>query len=413
MGRPKAPEEFDPVGEQGFRDPASLLTRAREEAPVFFYEPLGVWVISRREDVDRCIADAATFSSTSISGSLDVPEPFLDRVPPALMAKAFIGMDPPEHTPIRKTGQRGFTRPRVAALEPRIEDLAVELVDGFAGDGACDLMQAFCLELTTRTLTAMLDLPERDHAMFRGLRFDHFLVMDSGRHPMPEAMRDEVWERYATAHERLRELADERAADPGDDVISAMSSARDGAGERVMSREQVALHVCELAAAGTDTTAQLIANAVVFLSDHPDQLAEAIEDPSLWERVVEETLRRRGSATFVQRSPNVDVEIAGVTIPADEVVWLSLASASNDPAHYDEPERWDIHREKPDDHLAFGKGRHFCLGAPIGRAEARIGLRVLFERLPDLRTVTPLPLDFAPIAILPMRQTLPVRWGAG
>ena len=155
-----------------------------------------------------------------------------------------------------------------------------------------------------------------------------------------------------------------------------------------------------LAAAGTDTTAQLIANAVVFLSDHPGQLAEAIEDPSLWERVIEETLRRRGSATFVQRSPNVDVEIAGVTIPADEVVWLSLASASNDPAHYDEPERWDIHREKPDDHLAFGKGRHFCLGAPIGRAEARIGLRVLFERLPDLRTVTPLPLDFAPIAIL-------------
>ena len=141
-----APEEFDPVSEQGFRDPASLLTRAREEAPVFFYEPLGVWVISRREDVDRCIADAATFSSTSISGSLDVPEHFLDRVPPALMAKAFIGMDPPEHTPIRKTGQRGFTRPRVAALEPRIEDLAVELVDGFAGDGACDLMQAFCLD---------------------------------------------------------------------------------------------------------------------------------------------------------------------------------------------------------------------------------------------------------------------------
>ena len=199
-------------------------------------------------------------------------------------------MDPPEHTPIRKTGQRGFTRPRVAALEPRIEELAVELVEGFAGEGACDLMQAFCLELTTRTLTAMLDLPERDHAMFRGLRFDHFLVMDSGRHPMPEAMRDEVWERYATAHERLRELADERAADPGDDVISAMSSARDRDGERVMSREQVALHVCELAAAGTDTTAQLIANAVVFLSAHPDQLAEAIEDPSLWER------RRRGDA---------------------------------------------------------------------------------------------------------------------
>ena len=192
-----------------------------------------------------------------------------------------------------------------------------------------------------------------------------------------------------------------------------MSSARDGAGERVMSREQVALHVCELAAAGTDTTAQLIANAVVFLSEHPDQLAEAIEDPSLWERVVEETLRRRGSATFVSSAPRTSTSRSRASRSRPTMVWLSLASASNDPAHYDEPERWDIHREKPDDHLAFGKGRHFCLGAPIGRAEARIGLRVLFERLPDLRTVTPLPLDFAPIAILPMRQTLPVRWGAG
>lgn len=410
--RPPAPPEFDPVSEASFRDPASIVARARDEAPVFFYPPLGVWVVTRREDVDRCITDVATFTSTVNGGMIPVPEAFADRVPPSLMSDAFIAMDPPRHTPARKVGQRGFTRPRVAALEPRIEAFAHELVDAFAADGGCELMGAFCVELTTRTLMAMLDLPPADEDMFRALRVDHFTVMASVRQPIPEPHRTELWTRYAAAHERLRELADERARRPGEDVISAMVGAVDADGEPLLSRERVALHVIELAAAGTDTTAQLIANAVVFLSEHPEVLAEVLADPSLWERVVEETLRRRGSATFVSRQATRDVEIAGVTIPAGEGVWFSLAGASNDPAYHDEPERWDIHRRRPDDHVAFGKGRHFCLGAPIARTEAGIGLRVLFERLPDLRVVPEAPLDFAPLTILPMRLTLPVAWPA-
>jgi cytochrome P450 len=408
--RPLAPEEFDPVSEQGFRDPASIVARAQRESPVFFHPPLGVWVVTRREDVEASITDARTFSSLVNGGSIPVPAAFADRVAPSLMAGAFLGMDPPEHTPVRKAGQRGFTRPRVAALEPRIAAVATELVDGFAAGEGCELMGSYCIELTTRTLMAMLDLPARDEEMFRALRLDHFLVMASPRAPMPEPQRSEVWERYATAHERLRELADERAARPGDDVISAMATAVDGAGERLLTRERVALHVCELAAAGTDTTAQLIANAVLFLSEHPEVLSEALAEPRLWANVVEETLRRRGSATFVSRQATRDVQLSGVTIPAGDLVWFSLAGAGNDPAHYDDPQRWDVHRAKPDDHVAFGKGRHFCLGAPIARAEATIGLQVLFERLPSLRAVLDAPLDFEPIPILPMRRTLPVRW---
>jgi cytochrome P450 len=410
--RPAAPVEFDPTSEQGFRDPASLLIRAREEVPAFFYEPLGVWVVSRHDDVDRWIADAETFSNLANGGTLPVPEAFAERVPPSLMADIFVGMDPPRHTPARRAGQRGFTRPRIAALEPAIAERAHRIIDGFAADGACDLMQAYCLELTTQTLVALLDLPPEDEPMLRGLRFDHFLVLASGREPMPEPMQSEVWERYASAHERLRELADERAANPGDDVISAMASATGAGGERVLSRERVALHVCELAAAGTDTTAQLMGNAVVFLSEHPDQLAEAQADPALWERVVEETLRRRPSAPFVSRLATRDVEIAGVTIPEGDIVWFSLAGANGDPAHHEAPERFDLHRPDPDDHLAFSKGRHFCLGAPLGRTQGRIGLRVLFERLPDLRVVPDAPLDFAPLALLPLRRSLPVRWSA-
>jgi cytochrome P450 len=410
--RPAPPPDFDPVSDQGFRDPASLLVRAREEAPAFFYPPLGVWVVSRRDDVERCITDVATFSNLANGGRLPVPEEFVHRITPELMADIFVGMDPPRHTPARKAGQRGFTRGRIAALEPQITARAHRIIDGFAGDGSCELMSRYCLELTTQTLIALLDLPPQDEPMLRGLRFDHFLILASGNEPLPEPMRSEVWERYATANERLRELADERAEAPGEDVISAMATAKDADGNRVLSRERVALHVCEFAAAGTDTTAQLMGNAVIFLTENEDQLAEAQADPALWGRVVEETLRRRPSGTFVQRQATRDVDIAGVTIPAGDRVWFSLAGASNDPAHYEAPDRYDIHRPDPEDHLAFSKGRHFCLGAPLGRAQGRVGLQVLFERLPSLRADLDAPLDFADLALLPLRQSLPVRWTA-
>jgi cytochrome P450 len=410
--RPAPPPDFDPVSDQGFRDPASLLVRAREEAPAFFYPPLGVWVVSRRDDVERCITDVATFSSLANGGRLPVPEEFVHRITPELMADIFVGMDPPRHTPARKAGQRGFTRGRIAALEPQITERAHRIIDGFAGDGSCELMSRYCLELTTQTLIALLDLPPQDEPMLRGLRFDHFLILASGNEPLPEPMRSEVWERYAAANERLRELADERAEAPGEDVISAMATAKDADGNRVLSRERVALHVCEFAAAGTDTTAQLMGNAVIFLTENEDQLAEAQADPALWGRVVEETLRRRPSGTFVQRQATRDVDIAGVTIPAGDRVWFSLAGASNDPAHYEAPDRYDIHRPDPEDHLAFSKGWHFCLGAPLGRAQGRVGLQVLFERLPTLRADLDAPLDFADLALLPLRQSLPVRWTA-
>ena len=112
----------------------------------------------------------------------------------------------------------------------------------------------------------------------------------------------------------------------------------------------------------------------------------------------------------MSRRATRDVEIAGVTIPEGDWVWFSLASASNDPAAYAEPERFDIHRPGPADHFAFSKGRHACEGSPLARVEAQVGLRALFERLPDLRVVPDQPLDFAPLAMLPIRLSMPVTW---
>jgi cytochrome P450 len=405
-----APEGFDLQSEASFRDPAGLFTRVRDEAPVFFYPPLGVWMISRRADVEPNITDWRTLSNSGNFDPDSVPERYRHRVPGELLAHGMVGMDPPVHTTHRKVAQRGFTRGRMATLEPQITERAHRIIDGFAADGACELMNAYALELTTQTIFALIDLPERDHDWFRTLRFDSFRVLAAAQQPIPEDEVDEVWERYASAHERLREIVEERRGGDGEDIISEMGRATGPDGEPVLTTEWIALHVTELAAAGTDTTAQLMCNAVMFLSQEPGQLREARADPSLWPRVVEETLRRRPSAPFVSRRAMRDIEIAGVTIRKGEWAWFSLASASNDPAHYEAPERFDIHRDDPADHLAFSKGRHSCEGSPLARVQGVAGLHALYERLPGLRMVPDQPLDFAPLSMLPIRLSMQVTW---
>ncbi len=408
--RPAAPAGFDLIGEASFTDPAGLFDAIRDESPVFFYEPIARWIVSRREDVERWITDFNTFSNSGNFDPTTVPEAYRHRVAPELLVEGMVSLDPPTHTARRKVAQRGFTRGHMRALEPEIADRAHRLIDGFAADGACDLMNAYALELTTQTICALLDLPAQDESWFRGIRFDSFRVLAAAQEPIPDDEIAAVWDRYAAAHERLREIVAERREGDGTDVISEMARARDADGQTLLSTQWIALHVTELAAAGTDTTAQLICNAVGLLSSNEDQLAEAIADPELWVRVVEEALRRRPSAPFVSRRATRDVEIAGVTIPEGDWVWFSLASASNDPAAYAEPERFDIHRPDPTDHFAFSKGRHACEGSPLARVEAQVGLSVLFERLPDLRIVPDQPLDFAPLAMLPLRLSMPVTW---
>jgi cytochrome P450 len=408
--RPAPPAGFDPVSEASFRDPAALFTDAREASPVFWYEPLGTWVITRRADVDAALMDWQTWSCTGNGGHIPVPDQFAGTVSSQLMSEIMISMDPPKHTAARKVAQRGFLKPIIEGLIPEIEARANRIIDGFADRGSAELMEDYCLELTTQTLMALLGLGPDDEPMVRQLRDDHFQVLASGREPMEEPRRTEVWSRYAAAQVRLRELVEERRGGKGTDIITVMSAAVERDGTPSLPAERIAVHLTEFAAAGTDTTAQAMANAVLFLSQHPAQLAEAQAEPALWAAVFEETVRRRPSAPFASRMATRDVEVAGITIPAGEMVWLSLASANTDPSAVAAPLEYDIHRADPDQHYAFTKGRHTCLGAPLGRGQGAAGLRVLFGRLPSLRAVPDQPLDFLPLAMLPIRRTLQVTW---
>lgn len=406
---PLAPR-FDPMGDDYYRDPARHFADVREGTPTFFYPYLNAWMVTRREDAEMILPDWQKFSSASNGGLITVPEKHEETMPAELISRILVGSDPQGHTIARRVAQKGFLQARMEALRPQIEERAHRIIDRIESDGAANLMDAYCLELTTQTLMALMDLPHELEPMMRQLRDDFFQVLASAQEPLPEPRRTEVWDRYVAAQLVLRGIVRERRESDADDLISVMARDKDREGNYSLSEAQIALHLGEFSAAGTDTTAQAMANAVIFLNDTPSALADAQADPALWQAVFDETVRRRPSSTFASRRANVDVTIGGAEIKAGDMIWLALASANTDPDYYENPFEFDIHREDPRDHLSFTKGRHTCLGQPLARVQGATGLKVLFERLPSLRPAKDWGLDFVRMALLPVRRSLDVEW---
>ena len=399
---------FDALGEDYLRDPALAYRAIRSEMPTFWYPYLNAWVVTRKEDIETVLSDWQRFTNAVKGQSIQVPEEFRGDVPQELIAKILIGSDPPQHTKSRSVAQRGFVKPRMEALQPVIEQRAHRIIDRIEHRGEGNLMEAYCLELTTQTFMALTGLPAEDEQMMRQLRDDQFMILGSALEPLQEPQRTEIWSRYVAAQKHLRAYVYERIENPGDDLISEMAAVKDREGNMVLSPEQIALHIGEFAGAATDTTAQAMANAVLFLHANPEAREEAIANPELWTRVFDETVRRRPSGTST-RWATEDVELGGAQVKAGDALWLALASANTDEGYYDRPFDFDIHREFGD-HLAFTRGRHTCLGQPLARVQGTTGLKVLYERLPSIRPADEIPLDFMPLALLPIRRTLPVLW---
>ncbi|TQL18285.1 cytochrome P450/oxidoreductase [Streptomyces sp. SLBN-134] len=408
-GRCPVAHGFDAMGDDYYRDPAGHLATVRDTSPVFWYPHLNAWIVTRREDCLTVLSDWQTYSSAANSAA-DVPAKHQEVYPPDLVAKMIVGQDPPGHTETRSVAQRGFVKERMDRLQPEIEARAHRIIDRFENNGSANLLEEYSLELTTQTIMALLGLGYEHEAMMRQLRDDLFAVLSSAHEPLPEPARSEVWDRFVEANLKLRAVVEERRDSEADDIISVMASARAKDGSYALPTPQIALHVSEFAAAGTDTTAQAMTNAVLFLARNPGALEDALAEPELWPRVFEETVRRRPSSTFTSRRATRDVELSGVRIPAGDMVWVALASANTDPGHVERPFEFDIHRPDPTDHLAFTAGRHTCLGNPLARVQGATGLRVLFERLPSLRPDDTDALDFLRMALLPVRRSLRVRW---
>jgi cytochrome P450 len=269
--------------------------------------------------------------------------------------------------------------------------------------------------VTVRVVGTMLGLPEDMLPGFLSWIGDVLRVL-APKDTRPEDVTipaDELvgtFERLHGAYLTYAELLEERRAEPRDDLASAMLALTDEDGHPALSTDQVLAHMLGVTAAGTDTTAALITNMVRWFTACPDQRRLVLDEPGLWENAVQEGLRRSAIALHSLRISTRDTEVGGVPIPAGSNVWLGIASANADPRVFADPLRFDVRRPNVDEHLAFGRGRHFCLGAPLARPEARVALQVLYERLPGIEADLEQELEFVPSLLARLPASQRVAW---
>ena len=353
-------------------DPYPSLARLRERDPVN-ETPVGIWRLTRYADVHRLLHEVPSGVRTT-DGRL----PGVDETigPPRLF---MLQQDPPTHTRLRKLVSRAFTPRAVAALRPRIERVATQCLDAVAARGRMDVIADLALPVPSTLICEMLGVPVDDRGRFTEwtAKATHalaaqFLPPDVMAETMAAAMQ--LAQYFAT-------LIEERRAHLGDDLLSELIRAEE-AGDRLSPMELLSQSI-GLLIAGFETTIGLIGNGVRALVGHPDQLARLRARPELIASAVDECLRFDGPIILTQRVLHADARFGDKTIPRDAKVWGILAAANRDPAVFPDPDRFDVARQ-PNEHLAFGGGTHFCLGAHLARLEAQVAIGALVARFDGL-----------------------------
>jgi cytochrome P450 len=296
-----------------------------------------------------------------------------------------LAVDPPHHTRLRKLVSAAFTPRRIERLRPRIQVIVDDLLDQVAAAGPdtpVDLVNAFAFPLPFTVICELLGVPDADRsALGSGL---NTLLAPT---PTPEAY-SRAKEASDTVVAMLGALVAAKRTDPGDDLVTALDSARNG--DEQLTEQELLSTIFQLIVAGHDTTATLIGNGTVALLRHPAQLAALRADPSRLPLAIEELLRYDAPvphSTF--RYATEPVEVAGVTIPEGAQVIISLAAANRDPTRLSNADELDLERDQDHRHLAFGHGIHFCLGAPLARMEGQIAFASILRRFPQLRLAVP------------------------
>jgi cytochrome P450 len=315
---------------------------------------------------------------------------------------SLLAVDPPQHTKYRRLVSKVFTARAVAALEPRIEQIADELLDEMQRHDSLDLVKHYAEPLPVRIIAEILGIPEHMHAQLIEWGNAAAVTLDP-------ALSYPTFKRAAVAlremHLWLDQHLNELRRNPGDDLLSKLAAVVDE-GE---SLDQVELRATALlvTGAGFETTVNLIANGVMALLQHPDQLAILRAEPALWENASDEVLRWDSPVQATARFAAEDTVVCGHPVPRGRFVTLMLAGANRDPAVFANPHEFDVRRDNARDHLGFSAGIHFCLGASLARLEGAVALRKLFERFPDLALAgTP---QRRPLRVLRGYEHFPVR----
>jgi cytochrome P450 len=376
-------------------DPYPYYERLRAAGPAHRVRVDGAefWLIVGHEEARAALADPRLSKSPATMG--------LTMLDEQIVGPNLLVIDPPDHTRLRKLVSREFTPRRAEALRPRVQRITDDLLDEMVPAGRADLVDALAFPLPIVVICELLGVPTADRAAFR--TWSNEVVAPTS----PEKEEDAVRQLGAYLDGLIE---DKRCAGPADDLLSALVRTRAEDGDRLSFAELRALAYL-LLIAGHETTVNLISNGVRALLAHPGQLAALRADFSLLDGAIDEMLRYDGPVeTATLRFSAAPVPVGDQIIPAGERVLIGLAAADRDPARYPDPDRFDIRRDTRG-HLAFGHGIHFCLGAPLARLEARVAVRSLLERCPDLALDAPADTyTWLPGLLMRGVRRLPVRW---
>lgn len=382
---PSAPPDPHIASPEHKADPFPYFARLRAESPVHRVRVPGggeAWLVTRYDDVvavlkdDRIIKDRYKGEIPELAGK----QPWMPMMFRPL-ARNMLDTDPPDHTRLRAVVQSAFTPKIVEEMRPRIERQAEELLDRLLPRRRFDLIGEYALPIPTTVITDMLGVPAADRHKFH--RWSQAIVSSP-----PTGLRSLLAFPHIWLFLRfIRRLIHRKRLALTDDLLSALIQAEQ-AGDRLSDDELVAMSFL-LLVAGHETTVNLIGNGMLALMQHPDQMDRLRASPSLIKPAVEELLRFGSPVeTATERFASEAMTIAGVPISRGDTVLASLASANHDERQFPNADRLDVGRE-PNRHLAFGLGRHFCLGAALARLEGQVAIAALLRRTAEIQLAVP------------------------
>ena len=355
--------KFDPYDPTFFDDPYPTYARMRSEAPVYRHRDPDYFMLSRHQDITAAMSNPRTFSSAR-GVLIDTDS---SQLPVNLM-----NMDPPRHDELRNILTRALTESQIAALEDRFRELVVSQIEEFRSRGECEIVGDFARALPSMVIAEVMEIDLADRDDF--LRWNH--AVNAGA----EFVGDGALRAYEELDTYFKRVIEDRKMKQTTDLVSRVFRAQQT--DESLSDEEVLGFCTLLLVAGQHATINLIANAVIELSRHPDQFELLRNRPELLrEGAVDELLRFCAPVQGLARTTTRDVTLHGVTMPEGSQVLMLFASGNRDAEHFRDPDTLDLTRPPNKTHLAFGHGIHFCLGTAVARLEGRVALEELVARL--------------------------------
>ncbi len=377
---------FNPMSPEYDRDPYPILSVLREHAPVYEIPGFGALFLSCHAHVVEALSDESRFSGDRMLWENWQPPPPEHSEHPVIrmLSSNLLSAEGAEHTRLRKLASAALTRRAVKHLDPLMHSLADELIDAFIERGGCDFAKEFAEIFPVNIVSRLMGIA-RDSDRERRFKTLADSVVVAFNPMCSEEEKLHSLHSMTVHMEEVRELMEEKRANPGEDLMTDMVQAEDDT-DRGFTPDEILGTLMTIIVAGSETTANSLSFGMIELLKHPDQLARFRDDPACRANAAAEIVRHQHPGRFLIRYAKSDTEIGGAPVRKGQMLFLSVPSANRDPAVIEDPDRFDILRT-PHDSSSFGIGRHFCIGAQLARLELDVALGHVVERLANLELV--------------------------